>query len=145
VALELAALEASTPLSPNANAAFVLVVASDADVGAYVSDALRRGIGLDVVAMGSVALALDAAARRRPLVLVVAHTERAVLRHLPGVPAVLLSDEAPTSDATHARFAPLVVLRGAFRAERLLDVVASLLAGGAGSSPTNGQTETHDG
>jgi hypothetical protein len=135
VALELAALEASTPLSPNANAAFVLVVASDADVGAYVSDALRRGIGLDVVAMGSVALALDAAARRRPLVLVVAHTER----------AVLLSDEAPTSDATHARFAPLVVLRGAFRAERLLDVVASLLAGGAGSSPTNGQTETHDG
>jgi hypothetical protein len=38
-----------------------------------------------------------------------------------------------------------VVLRGAFRAERLLDVVASLLAGGAGSSPTNGQTETHDG
>ena len=131
----MAALLASAP-AVNGSAQIALVVASDADVSAYVSDALRQGISLDVVAMRSVALALDAAARCTPRVLVVAHAERAVLRHLPGLPAVLLSDETPPAEVTHARrLAPLVVLRGAFRIERLLDVVASLLAGGDGTPP----------
>jgi len=132
VSLEVALLayeslgEAGTPIA--------LVVASDADVRAYVSDALRQRGAVDVVATGSVASALDAAARRTPHVLVVSHAERALLRHLPAVPAVLLSDDAPGSEATDTRrLAPLVVLRGSFRIQRLLDVAASLLAGGDGT------------
>ncbi|HMA25630.1 MAG TPA: hypothetical protein VKP00_16575 [Gemmatimonadaceae bacterium] len=114
-----------------------LVVASDADVRVYVSDSLRELIILDVVAAGSVASALDVAARCALRVLVVAHAERAVLRHLPAVPAVLLSDDVPASEATDARrLAPLVVLRGAFRVQQLIDVVASLLAGSDGPPPT---------
>jgi hypothetical protein len=111
-----------------------LVVASDPDVRAYVSDSLRQRAAVEVVAASSVASALDAAAQATPRVLVVAHAERAVLRHLPAVPAVLLSDDASVSDATDARrLAPLVVLRGAFRVQRLLDVAASMLAGGDGT------------
>ena len=46
----------------------------------------------------------------------------------------LPSDDASVSDATDARrLAPLVVLRGAFRIQRLLDVATSLLAGGDGT------------
>lgn len=143
VALELAALELAAAPRPDAEAQLALVVASDFDVSAYVSDSLRQGTSLDVLATRSVASALEAAARRRPLLLVVAHSERAVLRHLPGVPTVLLSDDARSAEATDARrLAPLVVLRGAFRAERLLDIVTSLLAGSNGSSPPNGQTGT---
>lgn len=114
-----------------------LVVASDADVRVYVTDSLLQLIALDVVAAGSVASALDVAAGCTPQVLVVAHAERAVLRHLPAVPAVLLSDDVPASEATDARrLAPLVVLRGAFRVQQLIDVVASLLAGRDGPPPT---------
>jgi DNA-binding NarL/FixJ family response regulator len=128
VALELAALEASVP-TPDAGVPLALVVASDADVRSYVSDSLRQDPSLDVVATGSVASALDQAARHTPRVLIAAHAERAVLRHLPGVPAVLLSDEVPPAETADARrLATLVVLRGAFRVERLLEVVASLLA-----------------
>ncbi len=46
----------------------------------------------------------------------------------------LPSADASVSDATDARrLAPLVVLRGAFRIQRLLDVATSLLAGGDGT------------
>jgi len=132
VSLEVALL-ASESLG-DANARVALVVASDPDVRAYVSDSLRQRATVDVVVAGSVASALDAAAQATPSVLVVAHAERAVLRHLPAVPAVLLSDDTAISDTTEARrLAPLVVLRGAFRMQRLLDVAASLLAGGDGT------------
>jgi hypothetical protein len=51
---------------------------------------------------------------------------------------VLLSDEVPAEDPSHPRrLAPLVVLKGAFRVERLLDVVASLLAGSIGGPSTD--------
>ena len=140
VTLELAALPAAAPM-PNVERHLALVVASNADVGAYVSDALHERAPLDVVAIGSVAAALDAAARRRPAVLVVAHTERAVLRHLPGVPAVLLSEDVPAADATYPRrLAALVVLRGAFRADRLLEVVSSLLADPTAAAEPNDST-----
>jgi len=125
----------------DANLRVALVVASDPDVRAYVSDSLRQRATVDVVVAGSVASALDAAAQATPRVLVVAHAERAVLRHLPAVPAVLLSDDTASSDTTDARrLAPLVVLRGAFRMQRLLDVAASLLAGGDGTLGDNRTT-----
>ena len=128
-----ALLASSLPLVESAPIA--LVAASDADTRAYVSEALRPGIALEVVAVRSVAAALEVAARRMPRVLVVAHAERALLRHLPGVPAVLLSDELPHYAMEDGRrLAPLVLIRGAFRAERVVDVVVSLLAGGEGSS-----------
>ena len=128
VTLEVAALLACSP-SSDADVPIALVVASDADIRDYVSGSLRQGLALDVIAMPSVATALEAATRQTPRVLVAAFAERAVLRHLPGVPAVLLSDEVPVSDTRDApRLAPLVVLRGAFRIERLVDVVSLLLA-----------------
>jgi hypothetical protein len=134
VSLELAALPTVAP-APGVDAPLVLVVASDADVRAYVSDTLRTGTTLAVVATGTIAGALDVAVRRTPRVLVVSRGEQGVVRHLPGIPAVLLSDEVPAEDPSHPRrLAPLVVLRGAFRVERLLDVVASLLAGGIGAA-----------
>ena len=127
--MELAALPASAA-ELGADVPLVLVVAADADVRAYVSDSLRTTTSLAVIATGSVGGALDVAVRRTPRALVVSHGEQAVVRHLPGVPAVLLSDEAPAADVTEARrLAPLVMLRGAFRAERLLEVVVSLMAG----------------
>ena len=52
------------------------MVASDGDMRVYVTDSLRQLIALDVVAAGSVASALDVAARCTPRVLVVAHAER---------------------------------------------------------------------
>lgn len=132
VSLEVALLAAESFGDTGAEVA--LVVASNADVRTYVSDSLRQRTALHVVATGSVAAALDVAARYTPRVVVVSHPERAVLRHLPAVPAVLLSDDAPVSDAPDARrLAPLVVLRGAFRIQQLVDVAASLLAGGDGT------------
>ena len=145
VELEVAALLASAP-PLDASAQIALVVASDADVTVYVSDALRQVIALDVVTVRSVALALEAAARGAPRVLVVAHAERAVLRHFPGVPAVLLSDEVPPSAMTAGRrLAPLLLLRGAFRVERLLDVVASLLAEDNGATLADSDHHRRDG
>ena len=56
---------------------------------------------------------------------------RLVVRHLPAVAAVLLSDDASVPEAVDAsRLAPIVVLRGAFRAARLLEVVATLIGEG---------------
>jgi len=50
------------------------------------------------------------------------------VRHLPAVAAVLLSDDPSAPEAVDAsRLAPIVVLRGAFRGARLLEVIASLL------------------
>jgi len=61
-------------------------------------------------------------------VIVATHDARAVVRHLPAVAAVLLSDNTSIPEATDARrLAPIVVLRGAFRGARLLEVVAALI------------------
>ena len=50
------------------------------------------------------------------------------MRHLPAVAAVLLSDDTSVPEAVDAnRLAPIVVLRGAFRGVRLLEVVATLI------------------
>jgi CheY-like chemotaxis protein len=127
VSLEVALLASASPAE--ASPLVVLVVASDADVRAYVTDSLRQRTALDVVATGSVPSALDAAARRTPRMLVVAHAERAVLRHLPAVPAVLLSDDSATDVTDPRRLAPLVLLGGSFRIQRLLEATASLLGG----------------
>jgi hypothetical protein len=105
-----------------------LVVASDADVRAYVSDSLRKLLPPNVIAVGSIASALDEASRCTPRLVVVSHAERAVLRHLPAVPAVLLSDDVPAAESMGSRLAPLVILRGAFGIQRLFDVATSLLA-----------------
>lgn len=130
VSLEVALLSSTS--SGEARTPVVLVVASDADVRAYVTDSLRQRTNLDVVATGSVASALDAAARGTPLVLVVADAERAVLRHLPAVPAVLLSDEVSAPDVKDPRrLAPLVLLRGSLRIQRLIEATVSLLSGSA--------------
>jgi hypothetical protein len=128
IALELAALPTGAP-SLDAEAPLALVVAADADVRTYVRESLHSGTALAVLETGSVAAALEVALHRTPRVLVVSHGERAVVRHLPGVPAVILADETPAADLADARrLAPLIVVRGAFRAERLLEVIGRVLA-----------------
>lgn len=127
VALEVALL-ASAQERVRADACAALIVAADADERSYLTDSLRQLAHLEVVVVGTVAAALEAAARRTPQVLVVAHDERAVVRHLPAIPAVLLSDDASAlRDSEENRLAPIIVLRGAFRGAQLLEVVASLL------------------
>ncbi len=127
VALEVALLASAEHGTP-AGAPVALVVASDDDERAYVGDALRQRADLVVVAASTVAAALEAAAHRTPRVIVATHDARVVVRHLPAVPAVLLSDDTSAPEAVDAnRLAPIVVLRGAFRGARLLEVVATLL------------------
>ena len=105
-----------------------LVVVSDDDERTYVADALHRRGDLVVVVVATVAAALEAAAHQTPRVLVATHDARAVVRHLPAVAAVLLSDDTSIPEAADARrLAPIVVLRGAFRGARLLEVVATLI------------------
>lgn len=111
-----------------------LIVASDADERTYLADSLRQRADLTVLAVGTVAAAIESATRSTPRLLVVAHDERAVVRHFPAIPTVLLSDDSnalPGAEGT--RLAPIVVLRGAFRGTRLLEVVASLLGEGGES------------
>ena len=127
VALEVALLASAEHGTPT-GAPVALVVASDDDERAYVGDALRQRADLVVVAASTVAAALEAAAHRTPRVIVATHDARVVVRHLPAVPAVLLSDDTSAPEAVDAsRLAPIVVLRGAFRGARLLEVVATLL------------------
>jgi len=128
VALEVAALLASTGEHSLPDATAALVVASDADEPTYLTDSLRQRANLEVVAVASIAAALEAAARRTPRVLIVTHEERAVVQHLPAIPAILLTEDAGALRSTEgSRLAPIVVLRGAFSGARLLQVVASLL------------------
>jgi len=97
VALEVALLSSAEHGTPS-DAAVALVVASDDDERTYVADALGQRADLVVV------------------------------RHLPAVAAVLLSNDTSTLEAADAsRLAPIVVLRGAFRGARLLEVVATLI------------------
>ena len=127
VALEVALLSSAEHGAPS-GAAVALVVASDDDERTYVADALSQRADFLVVAVATVAAALEAAARRTPRVIVATHDARGVVRHLPAVAAVLLSDDTSTLEAADAsRLAPIVVLRGAFRGARLLDVVATLI------------------
>ena len=127
VALEVALLtsaERGTPTDPP----IALVVASDDDERTYVADALRQRADLVVVVAATVAAALETAAHRTPRVIVATHDARAVVRHLPAVAAVLLSDDTSAPEAVDAsRLAPIVVLRGAFRGARLLEVIATLI------------------
>jgi len=127
VALEVALLAATAEQAlPGWLAA--LVVASDADERSYLADSLRQRADLAVIAVGTVAAALEAATRTTPRLLVVAHDERAVIRHFPAIPAVLLSDDAGALRGLEgSRLAPVIVIRGAVRGTRLLEVVASLL------------------
>jgi hypothetical protein len=127
VALEVALLASSEePGHPVKHIA--LVVASDADERAYLADSLCQRSDLAVVTVATTAAALDAAARGTPRLLVATHDERAVLRHLPAVPAVLLSGDTTAVRMMEGdRLAQIVVLRGAFHGARLLEVVASLL------------------
>jgi len=127
VALEVALLSSAQHSAPSA-ASFALVVASDDDERTYVADALRQRGDLVVVAAATVAAALEAAAHRTPRVIVATHDTRAVIRHLPAVAAVLLFDDTSAPETVDAsRLAPIVVLRGAFRGARLLEVVATLI------------------
>lgn len=127
VALEVALLS-SAEHGPPSDAAVALVVASDDDERIYIADALSQRADLVVVVVATVAAALEAAAYRTPRVLVATHDVRVVVRHLPAVAAVLLSDDTRALEAINAsRLAPIVVLRGAFRGARLLEVVATLI------------------
>ena len=127
VALEVALLSSAEHGAPS-EVPTALVVASDDDERTYVADALRQRADLAIVVVATVAAALEAAARRTPRVIVATHDARAVVRHLPAVAAVLLSDDTSIPEAAGARrLAPIVVLRGAFRGARLLDVVAALI------------------
>ena len=131
VALEVALLS-SAEHGASSDAPVALVVASDDDERAYVADALRQRADLVVVVVATVAAALEAAAHRTPRVIVATHDARGVVRHLPAVAAVLLSDDASAPEAVDAnRLAPIVVLRGAYRGARLLEVVATLIDGAA--------------
>ena len=127
VALEVALLS-SAEHAASSDAPVALVVASDDDERAYVADALRQRADFVVVVVATVAAALEAAAHRTPRVLVATHDARGVVRHLPAVAAVLLSDDPAAPEAVDAsRLAPIVVLRGAYRGARLLEVVATLI------------------
>ena len=127
VALEVALLSSAEHGAPS-DASIALVVASDDDERTYVADALRQRADLVVVVVATVAAALEAAAQRTPRVLVATHDVRVVVRHLPAVAAVLLSDDTCALETIDAsRLAPIVVLRGAFRGARLLEVVATLI------------------
>ena len=127
VALEVALLSSAEHGTPT-GAPVALVVGSDDDERTYVADALRQRADLVVVVATTVAEALEAAAHRTPRVLIVTHDVRVVVRHLPAVAAVLLSDDTRALEAIDAsRLAPIVVLRGAFRGARLLEVVATLI------------------
>ena len=127
VALEVALLSSAEHGAASV-VAVALVVASDDDERTYVADALRQRPDLVVVVVATVAAALEAAAHRTPRVIVATHDARGVVRHLPAVAAVLLSDDIATPEASDAsRLAPIVVLRGAFRGARLLEVVATLI------------------
>jgi len=129
VALEVALLRSDEHAASDAPVA--LVVASDDDERAYVADALRQRADLFVVAATTVAEALEAAVRRAPRVVVATHEMGVVVRHLPAVAAVLLSDDAWLASAVNVgRLAPLVVFRGAFQGAELLEVVTALLDGG---------------
>lgn len=126
-ALEVALLSSAEHNTPT-GAPVALVVVSDDDERTYVADTLRQRGDLAVVVVPTVATALDAAASRTPRVIVATHDARAVVRHLPAVAAVLLSDDTLVPEAADAsRLAPIVVLRGAFRGARLLEVVATLI------------------
>jgi hypothetical protein len=127
VALEVALLSSAAHVTPS-DTAVALVVASDDDERTYVADALRRRADLVVVVVATVAAALEVAAHRTLRVIVATHDARVVVRHLPAVAAVLLSDDTSIAEAVDAsRLAPIVVLRGAFRGARLLEVVATLI------------------
>jgi hypothetical protein len=127
VALEVALL-ASTEHAASSHSPVALVVVSDDDERAYIADALRQRADLVVVVVATVAAALEAAAHRTPRVLVATHDTRGVVRHLPAVAAVLLSEDPSATEAVDAsRLAPIVVLRGAYRGARLLEVVATLI------------------
>jgi hypothetical protein len=127
VALEVALLAWAEHVAPS-GAAVALVVAADDDERTYIADALRQRADLVVVVVATVGAALEAAAHRTPRVIVATHDARVVVRHLPAVAAVLLSDDTSASEAVDAsRLAPIVVLRGAFRGARLLEVVATLI------------------
>lgn len=127
VALEVALLSSGEHGS-SSNAPVALVVASDDDERTYVADALSQRSDLVVIVVATVAAALEAAANRTPRLIVATHEARAVVRHLPAVAAVLLSDDARALEAIDSsRLAPIVVLRGAFRGARLLEVVATLI------------------
>lgn len=127
VALEVALLS-SAEHRTTSDAAVALVVASDDDERTYVADALRQRGDLVVVVATTVGAALEAAAHRTPRVVVATHDTRGVVRHLPAVAAVLLTDDTSAPEAVDAsRLAPIVVLRGAFRGARLLEVVATLI------------------
>ena len=127
VALEVALLSSAEHGTP-AGAPVALVVGSDDDERTYVADALHQRGDLVVAVVATVAAALEAAAQRTPRVLIATHEARAVVRHLPAVAAVLLSDDTRALEAIDAsRLAPIVVLRGAFRGTRLLEVVATLI------------------
>jgi hypothetical protein len=130
VALEVALLSSAEHGAPSD--AVALVVASDDDERLYVADALRQRTDLVVIVAATVAAALEVAAHRTPRVLIATHDARIVVRHLPAVAAVLLSDDTSAPEVTDAsRLAPIVVLRGAFRGARLLEVVATLIGDSA--------------
>ena len=126
VSLEVALLESCAPAETSVR--ITLVVASNTDARAYLSDSLRQIHSMEVIAVSSTASALDSAARWTPRLLVVADQDRAVLRHFPAVPGVLLSEDVPAEEVMDARLAPLIVLRGAVGSQRLLEVATSLLA-----------------
>ncbi len=127
VALEVALLASAEHRAPS-DAPIGLVVASDDDERTYVADALRQRADFVVVAVATVAAALEAAAHRTPRVIIATHDARGVVRHLPAVAAVLLSNDTSAPEAVDgSRLAPIVVLRGAFRGARLLEVVATLI------------------
>jgi len=127
VALEVALLASLKRVAPS-DIAVALVVAPDDDERTYVGDALRQRADLVVVVVATVAAALEVAAHRTPRVIVATHDGRGVVRHLPAVPTVLLSDDTSAPELVDAsRLAPIVVLRGAYRGARLLEVVTALV------------------
>jgi hypothetical protein len=127
VALEVALLSSAEHAAPS-GAPIALVVSADDDERTYVAEVVRQRGDLEVVGAATVSAALEAAVQQTPRLIIVTHDARVVIRHLPAVAAVLLSDDTSTPEAVDAtRLAPVVVLRGAFRGTRLLEVVATLI------------------
>ena len=76
-----------------------LVVARDADVRRYVRECLRERPDLRVVEAATTSAAMAASSGQSPDLLVVDETESTIVKALPGVRAIVITDDVPRDEA----------------------------------------------
>src|SRR5262245_14047966 len=132
LAADLAAEQSKTQLQDaSTHALRVLVVASQPDVRAYISECLRSRTNLLVLEAASVQAAI-ALAQQQPRLLIVDESEIEVIGRLPQIATILIVDDASES-YQHGTRADLRVLARPFNTRGLLQQVDSLLGNVGGS------------